>query len=66
MLPLLLPLHDAFTIVELTLRANVGCVIVTVFCAVQPCESVVVSVYVPADKLLAFAPLMPPGDHEYE
>jgi hypothetical protein len=62
--PVHAPLHSTFTCDCVALSGG-GCVMVTLAVATQPLLSVTVTVYVPADKPEAVAPVPPDGAHEY-
>jgi len=54
--------HVAFTVATVALTA-VGCVMVTVLVIEHPFASVMVAVYVPAERPVAVAPVPPEGAH---
>ena len=59
--PLFPPLHKTLVCEDIEIVGPPLLATIPVAVAVQPFASVAVTVYVPADKLLAAAPLMLPG-----
>ena len=60
MAPLEAPLHATFVTTVVPLTALAGCVTVALTVAVHPLASVMVTVYVPADKPVLSSVVIPP------